>query len=210
MTLDVWLSLFVICLLGAMSPGPSLATVTKHTLAGGRGNGLATSWAHALGIGFYAFITVTGLAVLLHKSEFLFVMISLAGAAYLGYLGWKSLNSRGGIAEKLKTGEAVGPLTAAKEGLMISLLSPKIALFFIALFSQFVAVGESVSAKMVVVATPLLVDGIWYSIITFLLSSPILLERLRARGKLIDQISGVVLILLAVRVVWQNVGYFQG
>lgn len=40
MTLTVWLSLFTICILGAMSPGPSLAMVAKHSLAGGRKNGL--------------------------------------------------------------------------------------------------------------------------------------------------------------------------
>ncbi|WP_261815298.1 LysE family translocator [Vibrio gallicus] len=208
MTFDVWFSLFLVCLLGAMSPGPSLATVTKHTLAGGRVNGLATSWAHSLGVGFYALITVTGLAVLLHKSELLFVLISCIGALYLAYLGWKSLSSRGGIAKTLIIGKAQTPLQAAKEGLMISLFNPKIGLFFIALFSQFIAAGEGVSGKVIVVATPLLVDGLWYSIITFLLSSPLLIERLRSRGKLIDQISGVILIILAVRVVWQNVGYF--
>ncbi|MFC0173700.1 LysE family translocator [Vibrio comitans] len=207
MSLELWLSLFVICLLGAMSPGPSLATVTKHTLAGGRLNGLAAAWAHSIGIGFYAFITVIGLAVVLHKSEALFVTISLCGAAYLAYLGYKSLTATDGIASTLEKGEAVSIKQSAKEGLLISLLSPKIALFFIALFSQFVAVGESTGAKATVVITPLIVDGLWYTFITLVLSSPIFLERLRNKGKLIDQISGVVLIGLAVRVVWQNVGY---
>ena len=47
MTITIWLSLFTICILGAMSPGPSLAMVAKHSLTGGRGNGLATAWAHA-------------------------------------------------------------------------------------------------------------------------------------------------------------------
>ncbi len=83
---------------------------------------------------------------------------------------------------------------------MISLLSPKIALFFIALFSQFVSVGESWSAKFLIVATPLIVDGLWYTLITFLLSSPLLIEKIRSKAQLIDRLSGVVLILLAVRV----------
>ncbi|GAD79226.1 LysE family translocator [Vibrio ezurae] len=208
MSLHLWFSLFVICLLGAMSPGPSLATVSKHTLAGGRLNGLAAAWAHSFGIAFYAFITVIGLAVVLHKSEALFVSISLLGAAYLAYLGWKSLTSNGGIASTLEAGKAVSVKESAKEGLLISLLNPKIALFFIALFSQFVAVGNSVGAKAIVVATPMLVDGLWYTFITLVLSSPLLFERLKAKGKLIDQLSGIVLIALACRVVWQNVGYF--
>ncbi|OBT13515.1 lysine transporter LysE [Vibrio sp. UCD-FRSSP16_10] len=208
MSFHLWLSLFAICLLGAMSPGPSLATVSKHTLAGGRLNGLAAAWAHSIGIGFYAFITVIGLAVVLHKSELLFVTISLAGASYLGYLGWKSLTSKGGIASTLEAGEAVSIATSAKEGLLISLLNPKIALFFIALFSQYVAVGNSISAKATVVITPLLVDGLWYTFITLILSSSMLFERLKKNGRIIDKLSGVILIALALRVVWQNVGYF--
>lgn len=51
MTLTVWLSLFTICILGAMSPGPSLAMVAKHSLAGGRKNGFAAAWLMRSGLG---------------------------------------------------------------------------------------------------------------------------------------------------------------
>ncbi|EOC1774343.1 LysE family translocator [Vibrio fluvialis] len=201
MTFTVWLSLFTICILGAMSPGPSLAMVAKHSLAGGRKNGLATAWAHAFGIGVYAFITLIGLAVVLHQSPLLFKTISYAGAFYLAYLGLNALRSKGGVAAKLESGESVSVWQSAREGLMISLLSPKIALFFIALFSQFVAVGNEFSSKALIVVTPFVVDGLWYTFITFLLSSPRLLDKLRARAALIDRLSGVVLIALALRVV---------
>ncbi|MBY7827626.1 LysE family translocator [Vibrio fluvialis] len=201
MTFTVWLSLFTICILGAMSPGPSLAMVAKHSLAGGRKNGLATAWAHAFGIGVYAFITLIGLAVVLHQSPLLFKTISYAGAFYLAYLGLNALRSKGGVAAKLESGESVSVWQSAREGLMISLLSPKIALFFIALFSQFVAIGNEFSSKALIVVTPFVVDGLWYTFITFLLSSPRLLDKLRARAVLIDRLSGVVLIALALRVV---------
>ncbi|ENC9836005.1 LysE family translocator [Vibrio fluvialis] len=201
MTFTVWLSLFTICILGAMSPGPSLAMVAKHSLAGGRKNGLATAWAHAFGIGVYAFITLIGLAVVLHQSPLLFKTISYAGAFYLAYLGLNALRSKGGVAAKLESGESVSVWQLAREGLMISLLSPKIALFFIALFSQFVAVDNEFSSKALIVVTPFVVDGLWYTFITFLLSSPRLLDKLRARAVLIDRLSGVVLIALALRVV---------
>ncbi|EOB2572917.1 LysE family translocator [Vibrio fluvialis] len=201
MTFTVWLSLFTICILGAMSPGPSLAMVAKHSLAGGRKNGLATAWAHAFGIGVYAFITLIGLAVVLHQSPLLFKTISYAGAFYLAYLGLNALRSKGGVAAKLESGESVSVWQSAREGLMISLLSPKIALFFIALFSQFVAVGNEFSSKALIVVTPFVVDGLWYTFITFLLSSSRLLDKLRARAVLIDRLSGVVLIALALRVV---------
>ncbi|KOO03049.1 LysE family translocator [Vibrio nereis] len=201
MTFTIWLSLFTICLLGAMSPGPSLAMVAKHSLAGGRSNGLATAWAHAFGIGIYAFITLIGLAVVLQQSPLVFKAISYAGAAYLAYLGFNALRSKGGVAAKLEAGDQSSAWQSAKEGFLISLLSPKIALFFTALFSQFVAVGDSVSAKSLIVLTPFVVDGLWYTFITLLLSSPRLLDKIRAKAQFIDRLSGAVLILLAVRVV---------
>ncbi|WP_418642890.1 LysE family translocator [Vibrio chaetopteri] len=201
MSFTIWLSLLAICLLGAMSPGPSLAIVAKHSLAGGRQHGLATAWAHAFGIGVYALVTVLGLSVLLHQFPLVFKGISLLGALYLAWLGYNALRSKGGIVERLESGKQVSVMTAAKEGLFISLLSPKIALFFTALFSQFVAIGSELSDKAIIVFTPLVVDGLWYTLITFMLSSPRLLNKLKSKAKLIDQLSGLVLILLAVRVV---------
>lgn len=202
MTFTIWLSLFTICLLGAMSPGPSLAIVAKHSLAGGRLNGIATAWAHASGIAIYALITLVGLAAILHQSPTLFVAISYAGAAYLAYLGIKALSSKGGVAAKLESGEKVSVVQSAKEGFLISLTSPKIMIFFTALFSQFVAVGSELSSRAIVIVTPYLVDGLWYTLIAFMLSSPLLIDRLRSKAILIDRLSGVVLIALAVRVVW--------
>ncbi|ASJ75835.1 LysE family translocator [Granulosicoccus antarcticus] len=200
MTLTVWLSLFTICLLGAMSPGPSLAIVARHALAGGRKNGLATAWAHAFGIGIYAFITLIGLAVLLQQSPLLFKYISLAGAAYLAYLGFNALRSKGGIAAKLEAGEDTTILQSAREGFLISIFSPKIALFFIALFSQFVALGNELSNQVIIVATPFVIDGLWYTFITLVLSHSLVVDRIRSKAVLIDRLSGVVLILLAIRV----------
>ncbi|WP_413285230.1 LysE family translocator [Vibrio sp. MA40-2] len=202
MTFTIWLSLFTICFLGAMSPGPSLAIVAKHSLAGGRMNGVATAWAHATGVAIYALVTLVGLATLLHKNPVLFKGISYLGAIYLAYLGVKALSSKGGVAEKLESGQKVSILQSAKEGFLISLTSPKIMLFFTALFSQFVAVGSELSGRLLVVGTPYLVDGMWYTFIAFMLSSPALLDKLRKKAVIIDRLSGIVLIILSIRVVW--------
>ena len=203
MTFSIWLSLLMICMLGAMSPGPSLAVVAKHSLAGGRLHGVVTSWAHAAGVGVYALVTLLGLAVVLKQSPTLFNVITYAGAAYLAYLGVNALRSKGGVGAKLAAGQSTSLVEAARDGAMISLLNPKLALFFLALFSQFVAVGTEFSSRAIIVATPLLVDGLWYTLIAFVLSNPKVLEKLRTKAQLIDRLSGVVLILLAMRVIIQ-------
>ncbi|KMV28466.1 LysE family translocator [Photobacterium swingsii] len=202
MTLSIWFSLFLISALGAMSPGPSLAVVAKHSLASGRMHGMITSWSHSLGVGIHALLGILGLAVVLKQSPTLFTAISYAGAGYLAYLGVNALRSKGGIAAKLKAGESTTMIEAARDGLMISLLNPKLALYFIALFSQFVALSAELSSRVIIVATPIIVDGLWYTLIAIILSRPKVLEKLRAKAHWIDRVSGVVLILLAMRVVY--------
>ncbi|MFC3140431.1 LysE family translocator [Shewanella submarina] len=185
-----------------MSPGPSLAIVIRHTLGGGPLKGIVCAWAHALGIGIYALITLLGLAVLLKQAPLLFNGIALAGAAYLAWLGWQALNAKGGVQDKLDSGTQASWLTAARDGLAISLFNPKILLFFLALFSQFVKAADTVTGQTLIVLTPLLMDGLWYTLVALMLSHPRVLPKLRANAQLIDRLSGIVLILLACRVVY--------
>ncbi|MDP5254109.1 MULTISPECIES: LysE family translocator [unclassified Vibrio] len=200
MTLTTWLALFSVSLLGAMSPGPSLAIVAKHTLAGGRVNGIAAAWAHALGIGVYALLTLLGLAVVLQQMPMVFHAVSYAGAGYLAYLGWQALRSQGGIADKLSSGNAVPWYQSAREGALISLLNPKIALFFIALFSQFVHLDYDHWDKLTVIATPTLIDGLWYTLMALLLSQSHVVSMIRRHAVWIDRVTGVVFLALAAQV----------
>jgi len=237
MSFTTWLSLLAICALGAMSPGPSLATVIKHTLAGGRDRGIICAWAHSIGIGFYALVTLLGLAVLLQKSPMVFNAIAIIGALYLAWMGVQALRSNGGVSATLAPAEATDiasdcttdgitdgvksssanlvqdqgvasmqpnnraeVLAAMRDGLVISLFNPKIILFFLALFSQFVMVADSMWGQALIVFTPLIVDGLWYTFIALALSHPAVLPRLRAKSALIDKISGMVLIALAIKV----------
>lgn len=201
MSFSAWLGLLAICCLGAMSPGPSLAMVVRHTLGGGRDKGIVCAWAHSLGIGVYALVTLLGLAVVLKQAPVVFNAIAILGALYLAWMGVQALRSKGGMSEKLAAGASSDTLTAARDGIAISLFNPKIMLFFLALFSQFVMVADSFSGQALIVLTPLVVDGLWYTLIALLLSHSSVLPKLRQKAALIDKLSGVVLILLAVRVV---------
>lgn len=202
MSLTVWFSLCLICMLGAMSPGPSLAVVAKNSLGGGWKHGVVTAWAHAMGVGLYALACVLGLAVVLQHNPLLFSGIAYAGAAYLAWLGFCALRSKGGIAERLVAGKATSFIAAARDGAMISVLNPKLALFFLALFSQFVAASNAAQSRAIVIATPLVIDGLWYTLVAFLLTRPMVIDRIRSSAVVVDRLTGVVLIALAIRVVW--------
>ncbi len=202
MTLSFIITLFTICLLGAMSPGPSLAVVAKHSLTGGRLYGIAVAWSHALGILIYAFLTMSGLSILLTHSPMLFKAITYLGAGYLAYLGIRSLLSKGGLEDKLKSGNKVSIKQVMIDGLAISLLNPKIALFFIALFSQFINEANSVSMNLVIAFTPAILDGLWYTLVAIILSNSAIIQHIRSKASVIDKITGLLLILLALKVVF--------
>ncbi|RYV00591.1 lysine transporter LysE [Shewanella sp. OPT22] len=201
MSFTVWLGLLAICCLGAMSPGPSLAMVIRHTVGGSRLHGIVCAWAHSIGIGFYALLTLFGLAIVLKHSPFIFNSIAIVGAVYLAWMGVKAIQSKGGMQQKLAGGSKASLWQAARDGLAISLFNPKILLFFLALFSQFVRDASDHTGQALIVLTPLVTDGLWYTIIAVVLSHSAVLPKLQAKASLIDKLSGLVLLALAARVI---------
>ena len=198
MTFTHWLSLISICLLGAMSPGPSLAVVLKSTLEGGHGKGYTSAIAHGIGVALYGLLTVTGLAVLITRSPTLFLGIQLLGAAYLIYLGIKALRSKGHTDSQ--TTSSPSGRNAAIEGFLVAFLNPKLAVFMLALFSQFLQPGFGFQEKSIMVATVGITDACWYALIVTLVSRKTFLEKLQRSAQRIDRVFGVILILLALTV----------
>ena len=202
MEFHLWLSLVVICILGALSPGPSLALVIKNTLNGGARQGYATAISHGLGVALYAAITATGIGLLIVQSPILFTTIKYAGAAFLLYLGIKALMSKKQSLQFTSgSGELDPSINGWRDGFLIAFLNPKLAIFFLALFSQFVEPNAGWQQKAVMTATVGSIDMLWYIIIAFAMSRGPILEKLKTNSHIVDRITGGFLILLAARVV---------
>jgi threonine/homoserine/homoserine lactone efflux protein len=196
---SLWISLVAVCAVGAMSPGPSLALVLRHTLGGGRGSGVAAALAHALGVGFYALLTVWGLGALIVSFPAFFQVLTWAGAAYLAWLGIKALRAgRGGALDA--TALTGSRHRAAREGVLVALGNPKLILFFIALLSQFVTPDTGLVAKALIVLTTMVIDGGWYVLVAVGLSHSRVLPWLQRRAHWINRVTGVLLLALALRV----------
>ncbi|TBW48740.1 LysE family translocator [Marinobacter halodurans] len=199
MTLATWLTVVTICVLGAMSPGPSLAVVLKQTLAGGRRNGVAAALLHGLGVGLYALLSIIGLAAVIKASPVAFGLLQWGGALYLAWLGVKGLTSR--RRENGALPEVPTTSSAARDGFLVVFLNPKIAVFFIALFSQVVGVDTSFVAKLGYAATAMVIDGGWYLIVAWLFSNPRWLSRLQRHTVWFERLFGAILVGLAGRLV---------
>ena len=194
-----WFSLFSVCLLGAMSPGPSLAVVLHSTLRAGSSAGYACAVGHGAGVGLYGLATVSGLAVIITRSPALFLVLQLLGALYLLYLGYRSLRASGvGIPQK--DPRQAGNKAPALEGFLVAFLNPKLAIFMLALFSQFLRPGADTLERGLMVATVGITDASWYTLVVALTTRGPFLEKLQANDRLISCIFGFILILLAVTV----------
>lgn len=200
MELTAWFSLASICILGAMTPGPSLAMVLKHTISGGRLNGMIVSLAHGLGVALYAVITVLGMAVIIKETPWLFNIIKYAGVAFLLWLAFKALTSKSVLADMQTKPCKVSWHQSAWEGFSIAFLNPKLALFFLALFSQFIHADASTQQKTLMVATVGGIDTLWYCLIALILSQSSVLTKLRNNAHIVDKVTGIALITVAMRV----------
>ncbi len=206
MEFHLWLSLVAICIMGALSPGPSLAVVVKNTLFGGSSQGYATAISHGLGVALYAAITAMGIGVLIVQSPLAFAIIQYAGAAFLLYLGIKALLSKKQSDVLEQNNDQQAPqdnkqINGWRDGFLIAFLNPKLAIFFLALFSQFVDANAGMQQKLIMTATVGTIDTLWYVIVAFLFSRGPVLEKLKRNSHIIDKITGSFLILLAARVV---------
>lgn len=201
MELAAWLSLATICIVGAMTPGPSLAVVLKHTVAGGRINGMVASIAHGLGVAMYATLTVVGLAIVIVQTPWLFDMIKYGGVALLLWMAYQALTSKSSITKMSEQNTKVTLLQSFWEGLMIAFLNPKLAIFFLALFSQFVDAQAGWQQSVIMVTTVAGIDTLWYCLIAAILSQSSMLNSLRNNAHIVEKVTGVALLAVAARVV---------
>jgi threonine/homoserine/homoserine lactone efflux protein len=128
---------FAAALLIAVTPGPGLFYVTARTLAGGRAEGIASCCGTGLGGCVHVLAGAFGVSALVMASAEAFTLLKLVGAAYLVWLGFKTI--REAKVETLAGVSASGPWRAFRDGVLVEALNPNTAAFFLALIPQFVS-----------------------------------------------------------------------
>lgn len=185
------------CLLGAMSPGPSLAIVVNHSLSQGRFAGVCVALAHGLGIGIFAFLTAFGLVIAVDKNPLMFDVIQIFGSLFLLFMALKLLFAPLEKSADIVVAMRSSPMKAARDGFLIALLNPKILFFFTALFSQFVRVDSEPWEKMVLTCIAAGVDALWYILVALLISQTGSLAAFQKNSWWLDKMFSLVLFSLA-------------
>jgi threonine/homoserine/homoserine lactone efflux protein len=138
---------FAAALLLAVTPGPGIFYVAARTLAGGRAEGVASSFGTGLGGMVHVLAGSLGVSAIVLASAELFTALKLVGAAYLAWIGFRTVQAaRQNASAALATGTMalpIGSRRAFREGVLVEALNPKTAAFFLAFVPQFVdpAVG---------------------------------------------------------------------
>ena len=194
MSLLVFFKIFTVCLLGAMSPGPSMVVVINNAIFKGRFHGILTSLGHGIGIGIYALFAVLGVALIIKTNLFIFNVIKFSSIIFLIYLGIKSMIDK----DKLDFDKRAlnGGFTSFLQGVSISLLNPKIFIWFVAIYSQFMSLENGKAFNLTLILTAGIVDTIWYVILTLLVTSNIALEFFKNKNVILKKFVGSVFIII--------------
>jgi threonine/homoserine/homoserine lactone efflux protein len=132
----------------AITPGPGIFYVAARTLAGGRAEGLASSFGTGVGGLAHVGAGAAGVSALVLASAEAFALLKFAGAVYLIWLGIKTWREAR-IAEPVDV-EATGAWHAFREGIVVEALNPKTAAFFLAFLPQFVDPSANVAWQFII------------------------------------------------------------
>jgi threonine/homoserine/homoserine lactone efflux protein len=193
-----------------VTPGPDTALVTRNALLAGRRVASFT----ALGIGagsiFWALASVLGIAVLLEESVVAFTVCKFVGAAYLGYLGLRSLiasfqkSKQGAVSAPAPQATSLGKRVAFRQGLLNNLFNPKAGAIFATALPQFINPGDPPLRLMLMMLAYEAILLNWLNLYGYLVSwAGQSRFGIRVRD-ILQGVTGVVLIALGVRLAFEQ------
>jgi RhtB (resistance to homoserine/threonine) family protein len=201
--LQLMISLGVMNLLAAMSPGPDFAIVTRNCLLGGRRFGILT----ALGISCALLIHITyctfGLALIIRHSSLAFNSIKIIGGLYLIYLGYKTITQEKSLENRKKTinitqEKSLSATKAFISGFLTNALNPKAIIFLLAMFTMVLAHPLTPLQRVIIAIELFIVVFSWFSVLSILLNHPYIKDKFLNYQAQIMRILGVFLILFGI------------
>jgi threonine/homoserine/homoserine lactone efflux protein len=182
----------------SVTPGAATALVVRSAALDGRSHALRTTIGNCLGVLVWALLAALGVAAVVASSVEVYAVVKLAGAAVLVVLGIQSLRARRADPERERPARSSG--AAFRDGLLTSLANPKLAVFFVALFPQFVPAGTAVlPAALVMAGTIVAIDLVYYSALAYAVARA---KRAFVEGPWLrraERLTGAVLVGLGVR-----------
>ena len=154
---DYWLFVLTGILLN-LTPGQDTFYILGRSIAQGVRIGVASALGISVGCLVHTAMAALGLSAIVATFTSAFMIVKVAGAAYLIYLGARLLTTPSSAAPQANAGGSVSATTAFRDGVLTNVLNPKVALFFLALMPQFID-PDSTTKVMAFIALGLTVIG---------------------------------------------------
>lgn len=191
------------CLLIVVAPGPSFAVIVNQSIRHGRRAGMLVVAGNTTALAFWATASAFGLTVLIRTSVVAFTVLKIIGAAYLCFLGVRTLlrSRREGTDTPVGEPPPRTGFAAYRAGLLTNLTNPKAAVLYLALFPQFLPEGSGFTDVFGLAVVQMTISASWYTIVVLAVAG---VRRLLARSAVrtwLDRVTSVVLIGLGLRLV---------
>jgi len=187
-----------------MSPGPNGVLIAKTVPTSGRAAGFANVAGFVTAFYVHGTLSILGISVILVQSAQLFFAVKMLGAAYLCWVGIKALRDAWrGIQTVGETSPARRKRTLAKafgEGFLTNVLNPKVSIFYLAAFPQFVPMGAgSISAAYTLVCVHALINTVWFTAMILVLARLTRAVRNGRFQRVLKAVTGSVFIAFGVK-----------
>ena len=206
MSLFVWFQFALVCIVGAMSPGPSLALVIRNNISYNRLAGIMTSIGHGLGIAVYATMAVFSLGIILQTNESLFLVIQVLGLLFLFFLGILFIFQKE-PKEIINENKNQNQINSFFQGFLIAIINPKILIWFTAIYSQFISAEANITFNLILISTASIIDAIWYIIVSIIITGYGIKNFLIDKKKLIQKVTGYILLIISLSLLFNIIIY---
>tara|TARA_Y100000991_G_C21852146_1_gene297152 strand:+ start:18 stop:650 length:633 start_codon:yes stop_codon:yes gene_type:complete len=209
MSIFEWLTITIICVAGATTPGPSILVIIYINNTRGFSSGIIASIAHGVGIFIYALISIYTISLIDKNLPSIIPFIQLMGALFLIFFGYKMIFFKPNEKKINKSSEIPKKITDSfLFGLTTSIINPKILIFFTSVFSQFINNDFNDYTKIGIGLLAGIIDSAWYILVSYSVNLPKLKNYIIHNQKIIFLVFGVILIIFSIYLVDMSIRYF--
>lgn len=202
MNMQEFLSISLLILLAAISPGPDFAIVTKNSMLYSRKVGIYTALGVSTSLLIHTIYCILGLAIIISQSLLAFSIIKYLGATYLIYIGIKGVLAKHEVEELdfMHSQQLITSAQAFIQGLLCNLLNPKAIMFLLAFFTLVVKPDHSLFVEMGYGFEISLIHMIWFSCLAYMITHHSIKTRLGRVQFYIVKAMGIILVAFGIRI----------
>lgn len=199
MYLQEFLAIAILHFLAVASPGPDFAVTIRYSLSYGGRIGRWVSLGIGSGILIHVAYSLLGIAIIIHRYQWVYASFLLIGAGYLGWLGWQALHSqpRSSMPTAQADTPAISHWQAFRIGFLTNGLNVKATLFFLTLFSTVIQPSTPHLVKLGYGVYMAVATALWFSCLASLITWPPFYQALWRISHWLDRLMGLALLLLS-------------